>query len=89
MENETALLLEDLRDHLLGFGKAKIIAVDVTADEWPAQRAVSGFDEPQTTPVANLFNVGDGVKPWASGGTAACSQSGRIVAEKIMKMYPL
>lgn len=89
VEKETALLFEDLRDQFPGFDEAKILAVDVTAHEWPAQRAVSGFDESQTTPVANLFNVGDGVKPWASGGTAACAQSARIVTEKITKMYPL
>ncbi|KAF4455613.1 pseudooxynicotine oxidase [Fusarium albosuccineum] len=67
----------------------RILAIDVTAHDWPAQRAVSGFDEPQTTPVPNLFNVGDGVKPWASGGTAACAQSARNVVEKIVKIYPL
>ncbi|KAF7554105.1 hypothetical protein G7Z17_g3190 [Cylindrodendrum hubeiense] len=89
VEKEKALLLEDLHDHFPGFDKAKIVAIDVTANSWPAQRAVSGFDQPQTTPVANLFNVGDGVKPWASGGTAACSQSARIVVEKIVEIFPL
>jgi len=89
VEKEKALLLEDLRDHFPGFDEAKILAIDVTAHDWPAQRAVSGFDQPQTTPVANLFNVGDAVKPWASGGTAACSRSGQIVAEKIAEKFPL
>jgi phytoene dehydrogenase-like protein len=89
VENETALLLEDLRDQFPGFDEAKILTVDVTAHEWPAQRAVSGFDQSQNTPIANLFNVGNGVKPWASGGTAACAESARIVTERITKMYPL
>lgn len=89
VEKEKALLLEDLHEHFSGFDKAKIVAIDVTAHDWPAQRAVSGFDQPQTTPVANLFNVGDGVKPWASGGTSACCQSARMVVERIVKMNPL
>lgn len=90
VEKEKELLLDDLRDNFPGFdNEAKVLAIDVTAHEWPAQRAVSGFDQPQTTPVANLFNVGDGAKPWASGGTAACSRSGQIVAEMITKQFPL
>ncbi|KAJ3533984.1 hypothetical protein NM208_g7745 [Fusarium decemcellulare] len=88
-KKEIAFLLEDLRDQFPGFDKARILAIDVTAHDWPAQRAVSGFDESQTTPVPNLFNVGDGVKPWASGGTAACAQSARNVVEKIVNAYPL
>ncbi|KAJ4319275.1 hypothetical protein N0V84_006466 [Fusarium piperis] len=89
VEKEKALLLEDLRDHFPGFDEARILAIDVTAHDWPAQRALAGYDEPQTTPIANLFNVGDAVKPWASGGTASCAQSARDVTEKIIEIYPL
>jgi len=89
VEKEKALLLEDLREHFPGFDQAKIVAIDVTAHEWPAQRAVTGFDQPQATPVANLWNVGDGVKPWARGGTAACAESARIVVEEIAAKFPL
>ncbi|EXJ92243.1 hypothetical protein A1O3_00793 [Capronia epimyces CBS 606.96] len=89
VEEEKALLLQDLRDHFPGFEKAKILAIDVTAHDWPAQRAVTCSDQPQTTAVANLFNVGDGAKPWASGGTAACAWTGQIVAEMVTKQFPL
>ncbi|KAK7443078.1 hypothetical protein CaCOL14_008202 [Colletotrichum acutatum] len=89
LEKEKSLLIQDLRVNFPGFDEAKILAIDVTADEWPAQRAVSGYDQPQTTPFPNLFNVGDGTKPWASGGTAACSRSGQLVAELISKQFPL
>ena len=63
VEKEKALLLDDLREQFPGFDQAKIIAIDVTAHDWPAQRAVTGFDQPRTTPIANLWNVGDGAKP--------------------------
>jgi len=89
VEEEKALLLKDLREHFPGFDQAKILAIDVTAQDWPAQRAVTGFDQPQATPIANLWNVGDGAKPWARGGTAACAESARIVAEDIANRFPL
>ena len=89
VEAEKALLLEDLRENFAGFDEAKIVAIDVTAHDWPAQRAVTGFDQPQATPIRNLWNVGDGVKPWARGGTAACAESARMVAEMITEQFPL
>lgn len=89
VEKEKALLLEDLREQFPGFDQAKIVAIDVTAHDWPAQRAVTGFDLPQTTPVANLWNVGDGAKPWARGGTAACAESARIAVADIVEKFPL
>ncbi|VWC70496.1 MULTISPECIES: NAD(P)/FAD-dependent oxidoreductase [Burkholderia] len=89
VEKETALLLDDLREHFPGFDNARIVAVDVTAHEWPAQRAVTGYDLPSQTPVGNLWNVGDGVKPWGSGGTAACAEVARRVVEDIQVRFPL
>lgn len=73
-DKEKALLLEDLHEHFPGFDEARIVAIDVTAHDWPAQRAVAGYDLPRDTPIANLWNVGDGVKPWAQGGTASCAE---------------
>jgi phytoene dehydrogenase-like protein len=88
LEVEKELLFADLREHFPGFDQAKVLAVDVTAHEWPAQRAITGYDLPQTTPVANLWNVGDGVKPWGSAGTAACAETARIVVTEIAARYP-
>jgi phytoene dehydrogenase-like protein len=53
--------------------------------EWPCTRAWQGYDVDQKTPVVNLHNVGDGVKPegWIVGSGAA--ESGRIVAWEIME----
>jgi hypothetical protein len=88
LEKEKELLLADLRDQFPGFDDARILAWDVTAHEWPAQRAITGFDLPVETPVGNLWNVGDGVKPWAEAGTAACAETARIVVEQIASRYP-
>lgn len=89
VEAEQALLIEDLREQFPGFEQARIIAVDVTAHDWPAQRAVSGYDLPRNTPIGNLWNVGDGVKPWAQGGTASCAEVARLVVNDILARYPL
>jgi len=53
--------------------------------EWPFARALPSSERHQKTPVENLYNVGDAVNPpgWIGGSGAA--QSGRIVAEEIMK----
>ncbi len=51
--------------------------------EWPCTRSWQGYDAGQETPVKNLYNVGDGVKPqgWIVGAGAA--ESGRLVASQI------
>ncbi len=53
--------------------------------EWPCTRSWQGYDVEQKTPVENLYNVGDGVKPegWIVGAGAA--QSGRVVAKRIIE----
>jgi phytoene dehydrogenase-like protein len=87
---EIELLKQDLRDELPGFDdKAKILSVTVTRDGWPPQRAVAGFDMPHDTPVDGLWNVGDGVKEYANGGTSACAETAQIVVGKITEAYPL
>ena len=86
---ETKLLMDDIRDYFPGFDDSMVKAIDVTAHDWPAQRAITGYDLPNETPVANLWNVGDGVKPYGQGGTASCSETARLVVEQIFKTYPL
>jgi hypothetical protein len=58
-------------------------------DDWPPQRAVAGYDLASTTPIANLWNVGDGVKEYANGGTTACAETAQLVVEQILRDYPL
>lgn len=88
LEKEKELLFADLREQFPGFDEAKIVAIDVTAHDWPAQRAITGYDLPHTTPVANLWNVGDGVKPWGSAGTSACAETAKMIAGEIFSRYP-
>lgn len=88
-EAETNILLDELRSEIKGFDKARILSVNVTRDGWPPQRAVAGFDLPNTTPIENLWNVGDGVKEYANGGTTACAETAQIVVERIKERFPL
>jgi phytoene dehydrogenase-like protein len=88
-EAETRLLMADLRDEIPGFGTARILSTVVTRDSWPPQRAVAGFDLPNTTPVANLWNVGDGAKEYGNGGTTACAETAKLVADQIVAQYPV
>ncbi|TDC99507.1 NAD(P)/FAD-dependent oxidoreductase [Saccharopolyspora terrae] len=86
---EKELLLADLREEIPGFDSARILSWAVTRDDWPPQRAVAGFDLPNTTPVPNLWNVGDGVKEYANGGTTACAETAKLVVEQITQRYPI
>jgi phytoene desaturase len=82
---ETEFLLQDLRDNIADFDdRARILNIAITRDDWPPQRAVSGFDLPHDTPFAGLWNVGDGVKEYANGGTTACAETAKLVVDKIL-----
>ncbi|WP_064444729.1 NAD(P)/FAD-dependent oxidoreductase [Rhodococcus sp. YH3-3] len=88
--SEIELVMEDLRDAIPGFDhKARILSTNVTRDGWPPQRAVSGFDLPNTTPIEGLWNVGDGVKEYANGGTTACAETAKIVVEHVKAQFPI
>lgn len=85
---ETEFLLQDLRDNIDDFDRrARILNIAVTRDAWPPQRAVAGFDMPHDTPFAGLWNVGDGVKEYANGGTTACAETAKLVVEKIVAAH--
>ncbi len=86
---EIALLTQDLREQFPGFDDARILSVEICAGEqWPAQRAVAGHDLPRTTPIANLWNVGDGVREWAAAGQSGCVESARLVTDTIRATHP-
>ncbi|KUI34236.1 NAD(P)/FAD-dependent oxidoreductase [Mycobacterium sp. GA-2829] len=87
-EAETEFLLQDLRDNIDDFDRrARILNVAVTRDDWPPQRAVAGYDLTHDTPFEGLWNVGDGVKEYANGGTTACAETAKIVVEKIVAAH--
>jgi len=84
---EIELLREDLRANFPGFDeRVRELSVNITRDGWPPQRAVAGFDMPHDTPITGLWNVGDGVKEYANGGTTACAETAEIVVGKAMDL---
>jgi len=84
---EIELLREDLRANFPGFDeRVRELSVTITRDGWPPQRAVAGFDMPHDTPIPGLWNVGDGVKEYANGGTTACAETAGIVVGKAVAL---
>lgn len=79
-EAEIEASLAELRKEYPGFAKARLLNIKVMRDEWPAQRTCAGYDLEQTTPIKNLWNVGDAVKTYGSGGTEACAETARLVS---------
>jgi Flavin containing amine oxidoreductase. len=86
---EIELLKVDLREHVPGFDSARILSTAVLRDGRPPQRAVAGYDLPPTTPIANLWNVGDGAKEYANGGTTACAETAKLVVDQIRERHPI
>ncbi len=85
---ETEFLLQDLRENIEDFdNRARILNIAVTRDDWPPQRAVAGYDLTHDTPFRNLWNVGDGVKEYANGGTTACAETAKLVVDKIVAAH--
>src|SRR3954470_25019844 len=85
---EVAATLQDLRDEFDGFdAKARILSIRVMRGDWPAQRSIAGLDLPQETSLENLWNVGDGVREYASGGIQACAESAKLVVERILALH--
>jgi phytoene desaturase len=82
-------LFADIDDVIPGFGaRARVLSTVVTRDDWPPQRAVAGFDLTPATPIPNLWNVGDGVKEYANGGTTACAETAQLVVDRITAAFP-
>jgi phytoene dehydrogenase-like protein len=83
---ETDQLFADIDDVIPGFGaRARVLSTVVTRDDWPPQRAVAGYDLAPATPIPNLWNVGDGVKEYANGGTTACAETAQLVVDQIIE----
>ena len=51
------------------------------------RNSVAGLDLPRQTPLENLFNVGDGVREYASGGVQACAESGRLAVDEVLRLH--
>ena len=92
VEEETKANTEDIREVFPDFDRhgriIKMEACDID-DEFPALRSWMGYDLKPETPVQNLYNVGDGVKPFGWEGLAACGQGARVVVNEVKKRYKM
>lgn len=83
-DREIALARAELYREIPAAASARELAVRVMRDDWPCQRAVIGHDLERHTPITNLFNVGDAVRPYPNAGTQGCVESARLVVEEIV-----
>jgi phytoene dehydrogenase-like protein len=81
---ELELSLQELHDELPGMADARVLDATVMRDEWPAQRALSGYELPRDTPLDNLYNVGDAVREYGDGGTQACAVTAKLVVDELL-----
>lgn len=82
-ETELRLALEELEQEF-GPTPYEVIDARVMRGDWPAQRALSGYEMPRQTPLDNLHNVGDGVRDYGSGGTQSCAETARDVVAELL-----
>jgi hypothetical protein len=80
---ERGLLEADLRKQIEGYAeKAEVVHFKVMRGALtPAQQCQPGFDPDQRTPLDNVIEVGDGVKPFGWIGTTACAETARRATE--------
>jgi phytoene dehydrogenase-like protein len=76
---ERRLLEADLERVVPGFREAEtVLCKTMRGRLTPAQQCAPGHDLSVRTPVPNLVEVGDGVKPHGWIGTTACAQTARL-----------
>jgi phytoene dehydrogenase-like protein len=83
-ELELERSLQELHDELPGMADARVLEAKVMRDDWPAQRALSGYELPRDTPLDNLYNVGDAVREYGDGGTQACAVTAKLVVDVLL-----
>ncbi len=88
VEEEIRQNIEDVKEVFPDFEKhGRILKTEThdIDDEFPGMRSWMGYDLEQETPIAGLYNVGDGVKPFGWEGLPACAEGARLVVAKIIK----
>jgi phytoene dehydrogenase-like protein len=87
---ERQLLEQDLREAIHGFDGADVVGFKAMRGERaPAQQCAPGFDLNVRTPLVNLFEVGDGVKPHGWIGTTACARSAQLAVRELELTPPI
>ncbi len=84
-KEEYKVFLQDLKQEFPMFEECRgeILLARQFCGDWPVNRCYQGHDVPQHTPIAFLYNVGDGVKPSGWVGASGAALSGRRVAEDV------
>lgn len=83
-KKEKELCLQDLKDLIPDFERrARILTAGFYHGRWPGMHCWPGSDLPQKTPIENLYNVGDGVKPAGTTGLPSAAASALAVVEDI------
>ena len=78
-DHERRLLEEDLRKHVPGFETADVVLFKaMRGDRTPAQQSAPGNEPDVRTPVGNIVDVGDGVKPLGYIGTTGCAKTAHL-----------
>ena len=84
VDAERSVLERDLRRMVPAFESAEVVHFKALGrDGPPAQQVRPGYDLEIRTPLRNVFDVGDGVKPYGWIGTTACAETGRAAAELV------
>ena len=86
---EYEAFLQDLKQEFPMFEEygGRILLARQFCGDWPVNRCYQGYDAPQGTPVAFLYNVGDGVKPSGWVGASGAAMSGRLVADEVKQRF--
>lgn len=76
------LTMADYQENYPAFNKyGEVLMWDSFYGDWPVYHSWPGYDLPYRTPVRNLLNVGDGVKPYGWSGLESVAECARLVAE--------
>ncbi|WP_246398122.1 phytoene desaturase family protein [Mycobacterium vicinigordonae] len=89
VDAEIELLKRETLQQFPEFANARILSIAVCTGDWPGQRAIPGRDWPNHTPVENIWNVGDGARPWLGSGQSGCVESARLVVDAIREQRPV
>jgi phytoene dehydrogenase-like protein len=87
-DKELELMIKDLRrvgPDLFTDDRSRIVRFRTYAGlDTPAHRVLPGTEVSTTTPVAGLYEVGDGAKPVGWVGTSGSAESARLVADLLV-----
>ncbi|MDP2727049.1 MAG: NAD(P)/FAD-dependent oxidoreductase [Dehalococcoidia bacterium] len=84
-DQEAALSIMDLKDHIPGFDRhAEILMVTYHRGEWPAFHSWPGWTIAPRTPIENLWNIGDGISPEGWPGLESSAEGSKRVVEDVM-----